>query len=218
MTDTIYIINPNSTEAVTRGIDAALTPLRLADGPALECLTLKEGPPGIQSQRDVDGVIAPLCRLIGELDAVAAAFVIACFSDPGLHSARETTRKPVMGIMECGILTALTIGQRFGIIAILENSIARHLRTIITMGVQSRLAGERAIGLPVIELSDESKTLPRMIATAKALREDGADSVVMGCAGMAQYRERVEQAAGIPIVEPTQAAVAMALGRVRFGW
>jgi Asp/Glu/hydantoin racemase len=218
MADTIYIINPNSTEAVTRGIDAALAPLRLAGGPALECLTLKEGPPGIQSQRDVDSVIGPLCQLIGMLDASAAAFVIACFSDPGLHSARETTQKPVLGIMESGILTALTIGQRFGIIAILENSIARHLRTIITMGVQSRLAGERAIGLPVVELSDESRTLPRMIDTAKALREDGADSVVMGCAGMAQYRERVEQAAGIPIVEPTQAAVAMAMGRVRFGW
>jgi allantoin racemase len=218
MTDTIYIINPNSTEAVTRGIDAAIAPLRLAGGPALECLTLEEGPPGIQSQRDVDSVIGPLCRLIGELDASAAAFVIACFSDPGLHSARETTRKPVLGIMECGILTALTLGQRFGVIAILQNSIARHLRTIITMGVQSRLAGERAIGLPVIELSDQSKTLTRMIDTAKALREDGADSVVMGCAGMAQYRERVEQAAGVPVVEPTQAAVAMALGRVRLGW
>jgi Asp/Glu/hydantoin racemase len=50
------------------------------------------------------------------------------------------------------------------------------------------------------------------------LREDGADSVVMGCAGMAQYRTRVEEAAGIPVVEPTQAAVAMALGRVRAGW
>jgi Asp/Glu/hydantoin racemase len=218
MTDTIYIINPNSTEAVTRGIDAALTPLRLAGGPALECLTLMEGPPGIQSQRDVDGVIGPLCQMISKLDAGAAAFVIACFSDPGLHSAREITRKPVLGIMECGILTALTIGQRFGVIAILQTSIARHLRAISAMGLQGRLANERAIGLTVVELSDESKTLNRMIDTAKALRDDGADSVVMGCAGMAQYRERVEQAACIAVVEPTQAAVTMAMGRVRLGW
>ena len=218
MADTIYIINPNCTEAVTRGIDAAVAPLRLAGGPAIECLTLKEGPPGIQTQRDVDGVIQPLCRMIAGLDARAAAFVIACFSDPGLFSARETTRKPVLGIMECGILTALTLGQRFGVIAILETSISRHLRTINAMGVQSRLAGERAIGLPVVELSDEKKTLHRMIDTAKALREDGANAVVMGCAGMAQYRERVEQAAGVAVVEPTQAATAMAIGRVRLGW
>ena len=218
MSETIYIINPNSTESVTRGIDAAVAPLRLAGGPLIECLTLKEGPPGIQTQRDVDGVIQPLCRLIASLDARAAAFVIACFSDPGLHSARETTKKPVLGIMECGILTALTLGQRFGVIAILQTSIARHLRTINAMGVQSRLAGERAIGLGVVELSDEGKTLQRMIDTAKLLREDGANVVVMGCAGMAQYRERVEQAAGIAVVEPTQAATAMALGRVRLGW
>jgi Asp/Glu/hydantoin racemase len=86
------------------------------------------------------------------------------------------------------------------------------------MGIESRLANERAIGLPVVELADEAKTLGRMIATACALRDDGADSVVMGCAGMAQYRERVAQAAGIPVVEPTQAAVAMAIGRTRVGW
>ncbi len=222
MADTVYIINPNSTQAVTQGIDAAVAPLRLVGGPAIACLTLQEGPPGIQTQRDVDGVIQPLCRLIASLDARpeagAAAFVIACFSDPGLHSARETTRKPVLGIMECGILTALTMGQRFGVIAILETSIPRHLRTINAMGVQSRLAGERAIGLPVVELTDEAKTLQRMIDTAKALRDDGANVVVMGCAGMAQYRVRVEQAAGIAVVEPTQAATAMALGRVRIGW
>ena len=144
--------------------------------------------------------------------------MIACFSDPGLHSAREVTAKPVLGIMECGLLTALTLGQRFGVIAILPTSIPRHLRMINAMGIDSRLANERAIGLPVVELADESKTLGRMIATACALRDDGAHSVVMGCAGMAQYRSRVEAAAGIPVVEPTQAAVAMALGRVRSGW
>jgi Asp/Glu/hydantoin racemase len=215
---TIYVINPNSTAAVTEGIDRAVAPLRAADGPAIECLTLAEGPPGIQTQCDVDGVVAPLCRMIGELDRSASAFVIACFSDPGLHSAREVTTRPVLGIMECGLLTALTLGQRFGVIAILPTSIARHRRMINAMGIESRLANERAIGLPVVELADETKTLGRMIATARELRDDGADSVVMGCAGMAQYRVRVQEAAGIPVVEPTQAAVAMAVGRVRVGW
>jgi Asp/Glu/hydantoin racemase len=215
---TIFVINPNSTEAVTRGIDRACEPLRMAGAPRIECVTLAEGPPGIQTQRDVDGVVAPLLRLIAELDPRAAAFVIACFSDPGLHSARETTRRPVLGIMECGILTALTLGQRFGVIAILPASIPRHLRTINAMGVGSRLANERAVGLPVVELADEAKTSSRMIEVGRQLAADGANSIVMGCAGMAQYRDRVEQAAGVPVVEPTQAAVAMAIGRVRLGW
>ena len=218
MGETIFVINPNSTEAVTRGIDRACEPLRMAGAPRIECVTLADGPPGIQTQRDVDGVVAPMLRLIAELDPRAAAFVIACFSDPGLHSARETTRRPVLGIMECGILTALTLGQRFGVIAILATSIPRHLRTINAMGVSSRLANERAVGLPVVELADESKTSNRMIEVGRALAADGANSIVMGCAGMAQYRDRVEQAAGVPVVEPTQAAVAMALGRVRLGW
>lgn len=218
MGETIFVINPNSTEAVTRGIDRACEPLRMAGAPRIECVTLADGPPGIQTQRDVDGVVAPMLRLIAELDPRAAAFVIACFSDPGLHSARETTRRPVLGIMECGILTALTLGQRFGVIAILATSIPRHLRTINAMGVSSRLANERAVGLPVVELADESKTSSRMIEVGRALAADGANSIVMGCAGMAQYRDRVEQAAGVPVVEPTQAAVAMAIGRVRLGW
>jgi len=218
MGETIFVINPNSTEAVTRGIDRACEPLRMAGAPRIECVTLADGPPGIQTQRDVDGVVAPMLRRIAELDPRAAAFVIACFSDPGLHSARETTRRPVLGIMECGILTALTLGQRFGVIAILPTSIPRHLRTINAMGVSSRLANERAVGLPVVELADESKTSSRMIEVGKQLAADGANSIVMGCAGMAQYRDRVEQAAGVPVVEPTQAAVAMAIGRVRLGW
>jgi Asp/Glu/hydantoin racemase len=218
MGEAIFVINPNSTEAVTRGIDRACEPLRMAGAPRIECVTLAAGPPGIQSQRDVDGVVAPMLGLIADLDPRAAAFVIACFSDPGLHSARETTRKPVLGIMECGILTALTLGQRFGVIAILATSIPRHLRTINAMGVSSRLANERAVGLPVVELADESKTSHRMIEVGKQLAADGANSIVMGCAGMAQYRDRVEQAAGVPVVEPTQAAVAMAIGRVRLGW
>jgi allantoin racemase len=218
MGETIFVINPNSTAAVTRGIDRACEPLRMAGAPRIECVTLADGPPGIQTQRDVDGVVAPMLRLIAELDPRAAAFVIACFSDPGLHSARETTRRPVLGIMECGILTALTLGQRFGVIAILPTSIPRHLRTINAMGVSSRLANERAVGLPVVELADESKTSSRMIEVGKQLATDGANSIVMGCAGMAQYRDRVEQAAGVPVVEPTQAAVAMAIGRVRLGW
>jgi Asp/Glu/hydantoin racemase len=218
MSGTIYVVNPNSTVAVTDGIDRACAPLRLAGGPRIECLTLAEGPPGIQTQRDVDGVVAPLLRLIGELDPKAAAFVIACFSDPGLHAARETTRRPVLGIMESGILTALTLGQRFGVIAILPGSIPRHLRMINAMGVAGRLAGERAVGLNVVELADEAKTAHRMAEVGRQLAADGADAIVMGCAGMAQYRERVAQAAGVPVVEPTQAAVSMALGRVQLGW
>src|SRR5258705_2030659 len=219
MAERILVINPNSTEAVTRGIDEAVEPLRMPGGPAIECVTLKAGPPGIETQQHVDGVVAPLLTLVREKESEYAAFVIACYSDPGLHSVREATKKPVLGISECGILTALTLGHRFGVIAILQQSIPRHLRYVGALGVTERFAGELPVGIPVVELSDEKKTFGRMVEVGKALRErHGADVVVMGCAGMARYRKPLQDEIGVPVVEPPQAAVAMAIGRVRLNW
>ena len=219
MPDRILVINPNSTAAVTHAIDEAMQPLRIAGGPEIACMTLAEGPPGIESQTDADGVIAPLCRLIREQEADSAAFVIACFSDPGLFSAREVTAKPVLGIAECGILTAMTLGHRFGVISILARSVPRHLRYIAAMGVGQRLAADLPIELGVTELADARTSLRRMIDVGRSLRDDhGADVLVMGCAGMTRYRAELETAVRIPVVEPTQAAVAMATSRVRLGW
>ena len=87
------------------------------------------------------------------------------------------------------------------------------------MGVGQRLAGDLPIGLGVAELADGRTTLARMIDVGRRLRDqNGADVLVMGCAGMARYRGDLEEAVQIPVVEPTQAAVAMAIGRIRLGW
>jgi Asp/Glu/hydantoin racemase len=215
----ILVINPNSTEIVTRGIDEACAPLRMSGGPGIDCVTLKEGPPGLETQQHVDGVVEPMLKLVRDHESKYSAFVIACYSDPGLHSVREATKKPVLGIAECGILTALTLGHKFGVIAILRQSIARHLRYVGAMGVGERMAGELPIGLGVTELSDETKTFSRMVDVSKTLRDQhGANVVIMGCAGMARYRKRLQDEVGMPVVEPTQAAVAMAIGRVRLNW
>ncbi len=218
MSDTrprIRIINPNSNEAVTRGIDAALAPLRFADGPALVCSTLTEGPFEIESQADVESVVMPLRRLV-EADNASDAFVIACYSDPGLHVCREGTARPVFGIAECGVLTALARAGRFGVIAISARSIARHARYLRQMGVADRLAGERPLEMSVAETASGDQTLERMIEAGRKLKEeDGAEAVVMGCAGMARHRAPLEQALGLPVIDPTQAAVTMALGAVQ---
>ena len=218
MTPSILVINPNCTEAMTRGIDDACAPLRMPGGPAIETATLKEGPPGIETQQHVDGLIAPLSRFVAQREKDHAAFVIACYSDPGIFSVREVTKKPVLGIAECGILTAMTLGSKFGVIAILQKSIPRHLRYMGAMGVMDRCAGELPVDLPVLELADEKKTFGRMVSVGQKLREQGADVVVMGCAGMARYRDGLQQELGVPVVEPTQAAVSMAIGRVRVNW
>lgn len=212
----IVVINPNSTDAVTQGIDRALEPLRMEGGPPIECLTLEEGPPGIESQAQSDAVIEPLCRLIRSRQDTASAFVIACYSDPGLHAARETTGKPVFGIAESAMVTALTQGDRFGIISILESSIPRHARSVRAAGLESRFAGDVAIGVGVVGLSDEDAVLTRMLAAGQNLRDQhGAAVLILGCAGMARYRARLEEALSRPVIDPTQAAVTLAIGAVR---
>jgi Asp/Glu/hydantoin racemase len=213
----ILVINPNANPAVTAGLDAALRPFRLADGPSIRCTTLAEGPFGIESQRDVEEVTLPLRRLV-EQDNAADAFVIACFSDPGLQVCREATRRPVFGINECGVLSALARGDRFGIIAIAARSIARHQRYLRQMGLTDRLAGERPLNMNVAETASGDGTFARMEAVGRALVEqDGADVIVMGCAGMARHRGPLEAALGVPVIDPTQAAVAMAIGTVQAG-
>ncbi len=210
----ILVVNPNSNEAVTRGLDEALRPLAFADGPRILCRTLAEGPFGIESQAHIESVTMPLRRLV-ESEAEADAFVIACYSDPGLHACREGTSRPVFGIAECGVLTALARADRFGVIAIRQASIRRHIRYLRQMGLMDRLAGERPLDMSVAETASGEGTLQRMIQVGRELKEiDGAEAIVMGCAGMARHRRPLEEALGVPVIDPTQAAVAMAVGAV----
>lgn len=213
---TLVVINPNSSQTVTDGIDAAIDPLRRFGVP-IRCMTLVEGPPGIESQLQSDLTIAPMLSLAARQED-AAGYVIACFGDPGLHALRDQSALPVIGIQEASVSTALTLGQRFGVIAILPASIPRHLRSFGAMGVLDRLAGDRALGLGVADLADPDRCLNAMIETGKRLRDaDGADVLVMGCAGMAGYRQPLQDATGLPVVEPCQAAVAIALGHITLG-
>jgi allantoin racemase len=212
----ILVINPNSNVIVTKGLEVALQPLGFADGPEIVCTTLDEGPYGVESQADADSVVMPLRRLV-ESDNGSAAFVIACYSDPGLHVCREGTDRPVFGIAECGVLTALTRAETFGVIAIAQRSIRRHIRYLRQMGLMDRLAGERPLDMSVAETASGEGTLAKMIEVGRALKEqDGAGAVIMGCAGMARLRRPLEDALGIPVIDPTQAAVTMALGAVQF--
>ena len=214
---TLFVINPNSSQSVTDGIDTAIDPLR-GVGTEIACLTLPDGPPGIESQAQADEVVPHLLALAASLEDQAAGFVIACFGDPGLYALRDRTTRPVLGIQECSVATALTLGQRFGVISILPASIPRHMRSFGAMGVMDRLAGDRALGLGVMELADAGTTQARMEEVGAELRDrDGADVLIMGCAGMARYRTPLEAALGLPVVEPCQAATAMALGPIRLG-
>lgn len=211
----VRVINPNSSTHVTRAIGEATSALGSLGIP-IACETLSEGPPGIESQAQADAIIVPMLDMADTLQSQSSGFVIACFGDPGVHALRERTPLPTLGIQEAAIATAMTLGHRLGVISILPGSVPRHWRSYGAMGVTSRIAGDRALGLGVAGLGNDA--LPRMVETAKALRDqDGADVLIMGCAGMAWARGPLEEATGLPVVEPCQAAVSMILGRIAIG-
>jgi allantoin racemase len=211
MSGRILVVNPNSSERVTRDIAGAVAGLRIPGGPAIDCVTLAEGPPGIETQVHVDTVIEPLLRLARRESNASSAVVIACFSDPGLYSLREALDVPVFGIAESGFSVALTKGDRFGIVSILGRSIPRHRRYVASLGLGARLAGDRAIDMGVGELGDGDLVLERMAEVGRQLKaQDGADVLVLGCAGMARHRKALQDRLGIPVVDPVQAAVGLA--------
>lgn len=207
----IVVINPNSTIAVTHGIDEALNPFRFDNGPSFDCITIENGPPGIATQRHVDDAAAHVCQVIEREDNAADAFVIACFSDPGFNSAQEITTKPVFGIGASSFSQAILLGERFGIIAILKESTVRQRRAVRIMGLDNRYAGSLPIGFGAEELKGD-QVRDRMIEVGRTLVEkNNADVLIMGCAGMASFQSDIQNALGVPVIDPSQAAASQAL-------
>ena len=215
----ILIINPNSTESCTESIDRAAEAFRIPD---IEIVaeTVAAGPISVASMADYTWAQGPLIdHIAGRNGPAADAIVVACFSDPALPAAKEISGLPCFGLGEAGMLAAMQRGMRFGIVALAESSVERQQRRVAELGIGARYAGSRAISLSVPELADAERTVAAMAkAGAKLVQQDGADVIVMGCAGMADYREELASALGRPIIEPTQAAIGAAVAAACQGW
>jgi Asp/Glu/hydantoin racemase len=161
--------------------------------------------------------VVPL--LIGAVKAAEAdAIVIACFSDPGISAVRAATHAPVIGIAEAAYLTALGLGQRFGIVSMGPSSIDRHRRYLETLRIDGRLAGDRSIDMTVAELIAQDAVIP-VTRVASVLRDqDGAEAVILGCAGLGTYREALQAELGLPVIDPVQAGVALACMQADLGY
>jgi allantoin racemase len=213
----ILILNPNSTVDVTKSMDAALDVIRTHGAPELVCHTLTGTPAGIETQEDVESVVLPTLRHFR--DNPADAYVIGCFSDPGLAVCREALSGPVLGIAESAYLAALGLSERFGVVSIKAASIARHLRQIRLLGLEGRLAGDRALDMGVLELAQKDRAIARIIEVGTELRDrDGAGALILGCASMGTYRAQIEKTLGLPVVDPTQAAAMRAESLLRLGY
>jgi Asp/Glu/hydantoin racemase len=206
----IKVINPNSNESVTDGLRTSLAG-RYADA-IIECVTLTDGPFGIETDADIEFVI-PLIENEILTSTDHDAFVIACYSDPGLDQCRQLVDTPVFGMQQSAVETAAAISERFGVLALSDRSIARHLRYIEKLGFTAQLAGELPLGISVDAAANGSGTFARVVFQGRRLIEEfGAGALILGCAGMAGHRDNAERELGVPVIEPAQAAVNLARG------
>jgi Asp/Glu/hydantoin racemase len=208
----ILVVNPNSSHAVTQAMDACLGSVRSGVAHEISCDTLEKSPLGIESDAHVLEVVPHILERIQ--GSRADAYVIACFSDPGLMQARAMTPKPVVGIAEAAYCLALGYGRRFGVLSILEASIPRHRNYIRALGLSERFSGDRAIGLGVSQLHG-GEVMERIIPIVTALRDqDRSDAIILGCAGLGAYRADLERSMGIPVIDPVQAGALLACSMV----
>ncbi len=204
----ILVVNPNSSAACGAGIDAAVAPFRTPGGPAIDVVSVPDGPPAILSWRDWHAAVEPMCRLVETM--AADAVVVACASDPGLEAVRALTAGPVLGVFRCAVAAAAARAERFGVIAIVDASVGRHLLALRSMGLDTRLAGEVALNLAMETLLDPMAARGALLDAARRLVREGAGAIVLGCTGMAGHRSAMQQAVGVPVIDPCQAGVAMA--------
>ena len=213
MDKTILIINPNSTASMTdliareaRAVAGAKTQI-LARNPA-------NSPPAIQGPED--GAVA-VPHIIDELGAALEAnhvdaAVVACFDDTGLAELRSQFDLPVFGIGECAFHMAMLRGQRFAVVTTLPISIPVIEHNLLAYGFASRCERVYAANVGVLELErNPAASFEKICKRVEQARDvDGCDTVVLGCAGMADVGQRLEQRYGLPIIDGVKSAVALA--------
>jgi allantoin racemase len=208
----ILIVNPNTTAAMTEKIAASA---RVVAAPGTEIIAVNpaDGPVSIEGYYDeafsVPGLLAEIAK--GEALGVAA-HIVACFDDTGLEAARSLAYAPVIGIGEAAFHLASLVAHRFSVITTLSCSIAAIENNLVKYGLSQRCAKVRACEVPVLALDDPaSDAFTRISAEIdRAMRDDRAEAIVLGCAGMADLAARLTEQHGFPIVDGVASAVKLA--------
>ena len=207
MSRRLLVLNPNSNKSVTRGLARALEPLADELDVIVDVETLPAAPFGIESDEDIETVGPMVVDRFSEASDYAAC-VVACYSDPGLVAARARLSMPVFGIHESAVRYCAERGWRFGVLALGKESIDRHIAYVAGLGLSELHAGERPMDISVDQAANDPATLDKIVAAGRLLiDEDGAQCLVLGCAGLAAWREAAEAALGVPVIDPVIAAV-----------
>ncbi|MDE0139094.1 MAG: aspartate/glutamate racemase family protein [bacterium] len=212
MLGTVTIVNPNSSATISMQIDDAVSSLAGDLGVGIEVVTCAEGPPAIETDEDVAAAVGPMVETA--LAHPADAYVVACFSDPGITELRNALDEPVFGIAESAVLAAMSRGRTVGIISALDVAIPRHYRYWDRIGVSARIVADIATGRGVLDLESED-AYRDVLGTGRKLAGAGAEAVVLGCTGMTHLRARLQADLGMPVIEPCRAALTLAASALR---
>jgi allantoin racemase len=215
----ILVVNPNTTASMTEKIGAAA---RAAAGPGtrITAVSPATGPESIEGYYDealaVPGLLVEIAR--GEVRGVAG-HVIACFDDTGLDAARVLARAPVVGIGEAAFHAASLVAGRFSVVTTLGRSVPAIEHNLTRYGLATRCARVRAAEVPVLALEDPGGDARARIEAEidAAKREDRAEAIVLGCAGMADLAATLSVRHGLPVVDGVAAAVVLVEALVRLG-
>ncbi len=214
----IWVINPNTTESMTTAIGRCA---RAVAGPGTEitAVTSPIGPPSIESHYDEAMSVPGLLQAIEQGEHSGAdGYVIACFGGPGLDAARELARGPVIGIAEAAMHTASHLGRGFSVVTPLARTTGRAAELAERYGMDRFCLGVHACEIPVLDLETDSRA--RAIVTdacRTAIKVDRSDSIVLGCAGMADICHSISEEIGVPVVDGVSAATVLVQSLVTLG-
>jgi allantoin racemase len=208
----ILIVNPNTTADMTEKIAVSA---RAVASPGTDIIAVnpENGPVSIEGYYDeafsVPGLLTEIAK--GEASGVSA-HIIACFDDTGLEAARSLATAPVIGIGEAAFHLASLVAHRFSVITTLSRSIAAIETNLMKYGLGHRCAKVRACEVPVLALDDPASDAFNQISAEidRARREDRAEAVVLGCAGMADLAARLTERHGFPVIDGVSSAVKLA--------
>lgn len=186
------------------------------------CTALEPAPSAVEGK--FDDVMSAAVAVQGILQHANQfdAFLVACYSDHALiRMLREELTQPVIGIMEASLFAARSLGSRFGIICSGPRSRYTLEDSVRSSGFANFCVGVRSCDLGVLGFQERPKqeVLRIMGQVGKELVADGADVILLGCAGMADMKSAVEEAVGdeVQVIDGVVAGVHHLIGLCRMG-
>lgn len=215
----IKIINPNTSWSMTKEVEE-IAKAYAAQGTEVYAVSPPTGPACVESLYDevlsVPGVISEIIK--GDREEGADAFIIACFGDPGLEAAREVTDKPVIGIAQAAITMARLMAPNFSIVYVLDKSQKIIENVVALHNAEKECCSIRSIGLGVLETEDKERLEKALYTQSKkCVEEDGAECILLGCAGYVGFAEILREKLGVLVLDGVVPAVKLCEAAVSMG-